>query len=344
MAGPASITVAMAAAAAVAAGLGERWLDAQGLALFFVLPVVMAAIRYGWRAALGASLLSVVAINFLFVEPRHTLVVARVKDLAALVLFSAVGILVSVVAEQARAAGAARLEAARERFKSELMAGVSHDLRTPLATILFALQSLQKFSEEHAPEDRTELVALAEREARRLTGLVESLLSGARLEAGKTPVRLEPVSVEDVAAAALEDLRTDLAGLAVHSAIPGDLPLMSADAALAVRALANVLLNAARYGAGSAVSVTARCANHHVLIEVADRGPGLGDDPERLFEKFVRGAADDGRSPGLGLGLPLARGFMEMQGGALTAANRAGGGAVFTLAFPCWTKAARDVG
>jgi two-component system sensor histidine kinase KdpD len=328
----------MVGAAALVAQLAERWLDAQSLSLFFVVPVVIAAMRYGLWPALGASVLSVVAINFLFVEPRFTFAVARAQDLAALVLFAAVGVLVSIVAERARTADAARLEAARERFKADLLAGVSHDLRTPLATILFTLQSLQKFAAGHDADARAELLNLTEGEARRLSGLVETLLSASRMEAGRTPVRLEPSSVSEIVAAALADTHSDAA-----FDVPEELPLVSADPALATRALANVVSNAVKHAQGSAISVAARLENHAVLIEVADRGPGLGDEPERLFEKFVRGVAADGRAPGLGLGLALARTFMESQGGALDAANRDGGGAVFTLRFAPWTKVTRNV-
>jgi K+-sensing histidine kinase KdpD len=326
----------MVVAAALLARFGEKWLDAQSLSLFFVAPVVIAAMRYGLRSALGASVLSVAAINFLFVEPRFTLAVARPQDLGALILFVVVGVLVSIVAERARTAEAARLEAARERFKAELLAGVSHDLRTPLATIMFTLQSLQKFAADHGAEARAELLNLAESEARRLSDLVETLLSASRMEVGRTPVQLEPASVSEIVAAALTDTTIDSA-----LDVPLDLPLVSADPALAARALANVISNAAKYAKGSAISISSRMDNHNVLIEVADRGPGLGVEPERLFEKFVRGVDADGRAPGLGLGLALARTFMEAQGGALKAANREGGGAVFTLSFASWAKAAR---
>lgn len=327
----------MVLAAAVVARLGEQWLDPQSLSLFFVVPIVIAAMRYGLGPSLGASVLSVVAINFLFVEPRYTFAVARPQDLAALLLFVAVGVMVSVVAERARMADAAQLEAARERFKAELLAGVSHDLRTPLATIVFTLQSLQRFARDHAAEARAELLELAESEARRLSDLVETLLSASRIEAGQTPVRVEPASVGEIVAAALADT-----GVAATSTIDADLPFVSADPALATRALANVLANAAKYGNGSPISVSARLEDHFVCVDVADRGPGLGETPERLFEKFVRGVDADGRAPGLGLGLALARTFMESQGGALHAANREGGGAVFTLSFASWAKAARD--
>lgn len=332
----AAVTAAMVGVAAVLGRFGEQWLDPQSLSLFFVVPIVIAAMRYGLGPALGASVLSVAAINFLFVEPRFTLAVARPQDLGALALFVVVGVLVSFVAERARMAEAARLEAARERFKAELLAGVSHDLRTPLATIVFTLQSLQKFAADHGVEARAELLDLAEGEARRLSELVETLLSASRMEAGQTPVRLEPASVGEIVAAALAD-----AGSNAAVSVPDDLPLVSADPALATRALANVLSNAAKYGKGSPISVAARLDNHNVTIEVADRGRGLGENPERLFEKFVRGVEVDGRAPGLGLGLSLARTFMESQGGALAAANREGGGAAFTLTFACWTKAER---
>lgn len=326
----------MVGVAAVLARFGEQWLDPQTLSLFFVVPIVIAAMRYGLGPSLGASVLSVAAINFLFVEPRFTMAVARPQDLGALALFVVVGVLVSVVAERARVADAAQLEAARERFKAELLAGVSHDLRTPLATIVFTLQSLQKFAADHAAEARAELLDLAESEARRLSELVETLLSASRMEAGRTPVQLEPASVSEIVAAAIADVGGEAA---VN--VADDLPLVSADPALATRALANVLSNAAKYAGRATVSISARLDNHNVLVEVADRGPGLGENPERLFAKFVRGVDADGRAPGLGLGLALARTFMESQGGALSAANREGGGAVFTLSFASWTKAAR---
>jgi two-component system sensor histidine kinase KdpD len=148
---------------------------------------------------------------------------------------------------------------------------------------------------------------------------------------------MEPASVSEIVAAALADVSAD-ASLSISE----DLPLVAADPALATRALANVLSNAVKYGAGSPINISARLSDHNVLVEVADRGPGLGENPEGLFEKFVRGVDADGRAPGLGLGLALARAFMESQGGTLQAANREGGGAVFTLSFACWTKAARN--
>ena len=233
--------------------------------------------------------------------------------------------------ERARVAALAvqaRRDAEREKLKSELLAGVSHDLRTPLATIVFTLQSLQRFSAEHAKETHDELLGLAEQEARRLAGLVDTLLDAARLEAGASPVRVETIAVEPLIERALAE--AELGAASVDVALAPNLPPVSADPALAARALANLLENAARHG-GRVIQLRAVPSGDAVAIDVLDDGPGLGRDPERLFDKFVRGAAGDGRAPGLGLGLPIARSLIESQGGLLSARNREAGGALFRI-------------
>lgn len=320
-------------AASLLARLAEPWFDPQSLSLFFVVPIVLIAIGYGFRASLAGALLSTLAINFLFVAPRYSLIVAREQDLAALVLFALVGAIVSMIAAQARAAEEARLAAARERIKADLLASVSHDLRTPLATIVFTLQSLQRFAADHAPEARDELLDLAEREARRLAALVDTLLDASRIEAGASPVHVQEASIADIVSAALDETKHDAAATAISTDIPQDLPPVRADPVLAARALANVLSNAFIHASGAPVSVEARRAGDVVVVAVADAGPGLGPDPERLFQKFQRGIEGDGRSPGLGLGLSLARGFLESQGASITARSGEGAGAVFELRF-----------
>jgi two-component system sensor histidine kinase KdpD len=133
---PAAATAAMVGVAALLANWSEYWLDPQSLSLFFVVPIVIAAMRYGLGPALGASVLSVAAINFLFVQPRYTLAVARPQDLAALLLLAAVGVLVSLVAARARMAEAARAEAARECFtRSAHAAGDDHVHAAEFATV-----------------------------------------------------------------------------------------------------------------------------------------------------------------------------------------------------------------
>jgi two-component system sensor histidine kinase KdpD len=219
-----------------------------------------------------------------------------------------------------------------QRLKGDLLAAVSHDLKTPLSTILFTLQSLQRFDGAHDPADRAELLAGAETEAQRLSRMVSGLLDMNRLDAGAVPVQLAPLAPADLAAVALDRAAAALSGRSVLVQVPADAPLLLADAALAETALANLLENAGKYApAGSTVRL--RLAGPG-LIEVLDEGPGLGGEALRLLEPFVRGVEGDGRPPGMGLGLALARGFAEAQGGALELADRLEGGAVARLRLP----------
>jgi len=223
------------------------------------------------------------------------------------------------------------VERANERVKADLLAAVSHDLKTPLSTILFSLQSLRTFAHDEA--SRAELLAVAETEAERLSGLVGKLLDVGRLEAGALAVKPEVATTADLVAQALHRVRPALAGRPVDLdlAAGGDLWV---DPALFETALGNVLENAVKYAPGP-LQIVAGVEDETGWIEVRDRGPGFTGRPEALFEKFVRGVQGDGRPPGTGLGLSIVRGFIEAQGGRLEAANRDDGpGARVRLVAP----------
>lgn len=218
---------------------------------------------------------------------------------------------------------AGEVAVAGEKLKADLLAAVSHDLKTPLSTILFTMQSLRRF--EHDAQAKDELLAGAEAEASRLSGMVDNLLDMNRIEAGAMSVRLEACDAADLVQAAL--LRSGVA--AANCVAPG--VMLRVDAALFETALGNVLANAAKYAGSSEVAVTAGVEGGAGWIEVADRGPGFAGDPEPYFEKFTRGEAGDGRPPGTGLGLALARAFLRAMHGEVTARDREGGGAVVRL-------------
>jgi two-component system sensor histidine kinase KdpD len=228
-----------------------------------------------------------------------------------------------------------RVQSAGERLKTDLLAAVSHDLRTPLSTILFSLQSLRRFAGKHDAATRADLLASAEAEAQRLGRMVEDLLDMNRIEAGAVAPRAAPAQTVDLVAAALDRAAGALARRKVLNEAGADGAPLMVDSALFESALANLLENAGKYSPeGSTVRIRAGRADGMGWVEVLDEGPGFAGAAEPMFEKFVRGHQGDGRPPGVGLGLSIARGFLEAQGGRVEAGDRPGGGACVRLLAP----------
>jgi two-component system sensor histidine kinase KdpD len=236
----------------------------------------------------------------------------------------------------ARAAVESQVAVASERMKSDLLAAVSHDLKTPLSTILVTLQSLRTFGDAHDASTRTELLASAEAEASRLSAMVVNLLDMNRLEAGAVPVRPAATAPQDLVARAIERTTFALSDRRVVNEVGGAAGFLMVDASLFETALANILENAAKYSPpGSNIHIRAGENRRTGWIEVLDEGPGFPGAIEPLFERFTRGVAGDGRPPGTGLGLTIARGFLEAQGGRIGAANRTDRtGAIVRLVAP----------
>jgi len=235
----------------------------------------------------------------------------------------------AIALERSRLVG----QAEAERTRSALLSSVSHDLRTPLAAITGAATSLQDGTLTLDAATRNELLSTIVEESNRLTALVQDLLEMTRLESG-LQIQKEWQSLEEVVGSALARFRTALASRHVTVRIPADLPLVPLDGVLFTQALVHLLENAARYTPADApIEIEARVDGGQVLIDVADRGPGLAPgDEERIFEKFYRSGRTGG--PGAGLGLAICRAIVVAHGGRITAANRAGGGAVFHIAIP----------
>jgi two-component system sensor histidine kinase KdpD len=234
----------------------------------------------------------------------------------------------------------ARLRAEQERIRSSMLTSVSHDLRTPLASIIGALSSVRSYGERYDEATRADLLATAQSEAERLDRFVGNLLDMTRLDAGVVEPRREPVELGDLVSTTLRRAVPLLQGRTVATSVPADLPAVSLDFVLAEQVLFNLLDNAAKYSpAGGRIEVAARAGEGKTVeIVVRDEGPGIPPDAiGRLFDKFYRAGAVDGdrRRPGTGLGLAIARGFVEAMGGTIAARNRTDrSGAEFVLGFP----------
>jgi two-component system sensor histidine kinase KdpD len=242
----------------------------------------------------------------------------------------------ALLADEAHRAG---LRVESERLRNTLLSSVSHDLRTPLATITGAASGLLGGEDRLEPAARHELLHAIHEEADRLNRLVNDLLDMTRLESGAVQLRREWHSLEEIVGAGLARLARQLGDRPVSTRLAPDLPLVLVDGTLMEQLVINLVDNALKYTPrGSPIEILASTADGRLVLEVADRGPGLPPGEEaRVFEKFYRGRLA-GRARGVGLGLTICRGIAEAHGGTITAENRPEGGVVFRVTLPLADK------
>ena len=236
----------------------------------------------------------------------------------------------------------AKLLAETDRLRSALLTSISHDLRTPLASILGAASSLT--SQHGMLDDAAKRVMLStiQEEAERLNRFIGNLLDMTRLESGPLAPKGGLADLSDVVGAVLRRARRILAVYTVKVDLEPGLPMLDIDMVLFEQVLFNLLDNAAKYSAaGSTIEIEASRRLERVQIRIADEGEGLpAGDLERVFDKFYRVRGADRQRAGTGLGLAICRGFVEAMGGTIVAANRPDRtGALFTIDLPVPTQA-----
>lgn len=224
-----------------------------------------------------------------------------------------------------------------DRLRQALLTSISHDLRTPLSSVLGAASTLRDLDAALPPEAKADLLGTIIEESERLNRFIANLLDMTRLEAGAVAPNLALQDVGEIIDTALRRVDKVLRGHRVVVDIEADLPALRLDPVLFEQVLVNILDNAAKYAPeGSAVTVRARRAEFQLSIAVTDEGDGLAEaDTERVFDKFYRARKGDRVRAGTGLGLAISRGFVEAMGGRVTAANRRDRlGACFTISLP----------
>jgi two-component system sensor histidine kinase KdpD len=241
---------------------------------------------------------------------------------------------------------AAQAEALAEgnRMRTALLAAVSHDLRTPLASIKASVSTLRQTDVEWTEADEAALLATIEQSADRLDALIGNLLDMSRLTAGSLQPFLRATAIDEVAPVALRGLD---GGSDLQLAVPEGLPLVLTDPGLLERVLANLFANALAYSPpGQPPELRAGPASpaDRVLLEIIDHGRGVPDElKERMFEPFQRldaRGADRSGVTGVGLGLAVVKGFLDTMGGSVQAADTPGGGLTMRVLLPCATAAA----
>jgi two-component system sensor histidine kinase KdpD len=235
----------------------------------------------------------------------------------------------------AEAAQNAQIKVETETLRNSLLAGISHDLRTPLSAIVGAASSLADEPERLSPESRRELARTIYDEGQRMATLANNILDMARLDAGAVTLNRDWVPIEEIVGGVLTRLRARIEGRPVRIDLPKDAPLVRLDAVLIEQVLVNIIENALKYTpAGTAIEISARFAPAAVTVSVADEGPGIPPGlEEKLFDKFYRASPERAQS-GVGLGLTICRAIVEAHGGTIRAENRSPRGAAFRFTLP----------
>ena len=331
--------VAGVAALTIACGVLAPFISYVAISLIFLLGVLLAGMVLSRGPVLLAAALSALSWNFLFIPPLFTLHIEKFEDVLTFATYFIVALTVGSLTAQLRArehlAAQVQLAQESERLRKTLLDCVSHELKTPLAAIAAASQELVRSAPNvQNAEALRELAGEIHAGSRRLNRVVNNLLDMNRLESGVVRPKQEWCDLRELLESAIEIERESLNGREVKLDVPESIPLAFVDHTLIEQAVAKLIANAISHASSrSPIEIDSEYQEDRLIISVSDRGPGLDPESmEQVFEKFYRG---DGRKPGgLGLGLSIARGFVEAHGGSLTAENRDGGGARFTISLP----------
>ncbi len=313
-------------------------IDQSHVALTYLLVVLGGSAGGGRRLGFALAVLGFVAIDYFFQPPYDLISVAKSLDWIVLLAFLASAFVATELLTRARdEAESARRhdEAARRlseanRAKDEVLATVSHDLRTPLTTIKLLAQRARARGEPTAPD--------IEEQADRLAQLVTNVLDLSRIRAGAMDFDFQLNTAEDLVGAAIQRAAGLTDGRRINALVDLSIPTLTArfDFVQSLRIVGNLIDNALRHTpANGAIDIETVAEGAWLAIRVADRGPGVAEtECERIFEPFYRPPTEAPDAGHAGLGLSIARRLAELQSGHLDYRPRPGGGSVFTLRLP----------
>jgi len=332
-------------------------------ALVLVVPVALGVAVGGFPAVPFGVVAGFLTFDFVFIPPYYTFYVTAGEDWVSLVVYACVGCTVGVVVArlrraqreaEARRAEAQALWAERERLVEEsnrvrlleevdrlrgaLMGSVSHDLRTPLASIKASISDLADPGLHLSDEDRALLLRTTEEETDRLTRLVTNLLDMSRIQAGALVLHRSATPLDELVGGVAARLAPLFRDHRLTLDVPEGLPLVDVDYLLVEQVLSNLLENAARHTpAGTGVTLRAAAVAGEVEVAVVDHGPGVAEEErERIFDRFYRPGAQSGgpAGTGTGMGLAIVKAIVEAHGGRIRVETTPGGGATFAFRLP----------
>ena len=314
----------------------QRWVNYQTLALIYLLAEVLLALVVGRGATLLAAALSAAIWDYSFVPPADSFHIENLYDGTMVITYCVVALVAGELTARLRTYQETELRAKllteSEKLGRTLLNSVSHEFRTPISAIVGAAGNLRAAGGLSASHER--FIGEIESAGARLNRIVQSLLSAARIQGGQLQPRLDWCEMRDVINASLRESAELLKGHPVETKIAAGPQLAKMDFFLMQQALSNLMANAAIHTPPqTAIDISARLEGKELLVQVADRGPGLpADELEHIFDLFHR--LPNSKPGGVGLGLAIVKGFVEAQGGRVSAANGLNGGAIFSIWMP----------
>jgi two-component system sensor histidine kinase KdpD len=318
--------------------LFSAFIGYRSVALILLLTVSLLAMRLSLYPVLLAALLSALIWDFFFIPPQYTFHINSYEDVLMLAMYFIVALLNGVLTARIRFFEKLAREKETKHQTLELydtlFDALSHELRTPISSILGASDHLLSEDKNLPDKDRKSLLLEIMHASERLNLLTENLLNMSRLESGFIRPKADWCDLSELIYTVVNRLEDALHTHRIQVSLPENLPLVKLDFGLTEQVLQNLLINAAKHTPqGSLIRISANAQQQQCTIEVSDSGNGFAEtDLPRIFEKFYR--SRNAGAGGVGLGLSIAKGFIEAQGGTITAESLPGTGAHFRISLP----------
>lgn len=308
------------------------------VALVLLMVVSLLAMVFDIIPVLGAAVLSAILWNFLFIPPINTFNIDTPEDVLLFMMYFVIAMVNAVLSSRIRKAETKVRErdekAASIRLYNTLLNSLSHELRTPIATIIGATDTLKENLDRLSEEQKTDLLIELEKAGARLNRQVENLLNMSRLESGFLKPKLDWCDVPELIAGIIQANQPLQGNRNIVYHTPQDFPIFKLDRGLLEAAVQNLIQNALQYTPeGSEIIVSLINDKENCLLEISDNGPGFPEDElTNVFQKFYR--LPNVPTGGSGLGLSIVKGFIEAQHGFVSLENLSDGGAKFTIKIP----------
>ena len=315
------------------------WLGYQVIAFILLLTVSLIAISFDILPVLISATLSAFIWDFFFIPPRYNLHVGNTEDAILLIMYFVIaminGVLTYKIRQVEKASRKKEEKAKTLKLYDTLLNSLSHELRTPIATIIAATDNIQSHNDNLSKENKDELINEISKASFRLNQQVENLLNMSRLESGFIKPKLDWCDISELVYDTVKKIEENKIGQKIMININPDLPLVKTDKMLLQQIIYNLVNNATIYTKpGSIINVDAIIHADILKIIIEDNGEGFPpDEIENVFDKFYR--LKSSRTGGTGLGLSIAKGFTEALTGNINLENISTGGARFTIELPC---------